>query len=144
MITYKYAIHSPDQIRPKSNAVLIIFSPSARRNLKDPSIRHPIFIICTHDKSPLSHNPYLPYSSSVYMPEQHTIMGTSSAAPPDSYYSRTGFFIRCILSFPDSSADNSLCSYTGSDPDRQYQTSFPQAERSANAYMPHQKKAVLS
>ena len=39
MITYKNAIHSPDQIRPKSSAVLIIFSPAAKRNLKVPSIR---------------------------------------------------------------------------------------------------------
>ena len=78
------------------------------------------------------------------MPEPHTIQGTTPVSPPDSYCSMHGFSIRCILSFPDSNADNSLCSYTGSDPGRQYQTPFPQAGTPANVYMPHQKKADLS
>ena len=78
------------------------------------------------------------------MPGWHTRSDTLPVSLPGSYCSMPGSSIRCIPGFPDSSAGNSPCSYTGSDPGRQYQMPFPQAGTPANVYMLRQKKAGLS
>ena len=82
--------------------------------------------------------------SSAYMPEPHTMPGTTPTSPPDSCCSRIGLSILHILSFPDNIADNNPYSCRGSGQGKRYQTLFPQAEMPEAVYKLPQRKAVLS